>query len=265
MSADAAAEEALALRDRVVAAGWVAPGLAGGAGLAALDAPIRPIDRLAAAGLGWLVPHVRPLQEAVDGMAGDAAAVGSFAEAWLRAADRVDAVRRDLVRSAPAETAAWRGEAAERHRASAVEIAEALRGAAAVAEATGAAARTMGEAAALARTAAGELLDDLVRRLVATTRRAVAAEGGITPAVVADAAEVVDLYRAPIAEQEEKLRRTVRDVEPLLAVADDDHLAALGAPAEGGAAPRPHRPHRAEPRRRLGPAQTWERREIGLD
>src|SRR5919197_894851 len=68
--AGAFAEETLRLLESIKTGEWVKPSITGG-DLAALAATMRPIDELSGAGLDWLVPYVQPLQDVLDGVAGN--------------------------------------------------------------------------------------------------------------------------------------------------------------------------------------------------
>ncbi|HEV8558660.1 MAG TPA: hypothetical protein VGR06_20010 [Actinophytocola sp.] len=211
--AGVSAEEALRLLNSIKTGEWVKPSITGG-DLAALAATMRPIDELSSAGLDWLVPYVQPLQDVLDGMAGNAAVIQSFTDAWQRAAAKVAEVRDQLARRAEAETSEWHGGAADRYRARAQELALALETAAHVAEATGLVARKMGEAVAEARKQVNDLLTDLVRRLISYAKQAVAVEGGVTPNVLAQCTSMIDSYRAPISAIERQLQQTLDSIEP---------------------------------------------------
>jgi uncharacterized protein YukE len=110
------AAESIALLDTLKGERWVAEGLGAGGGMAVLVASIRPIDRLTAEGLGWLVPHVLPLQAAVDRLAGNASVIRSFTDAWQRASGQVGQVQQELTDSVGAIAAQWQGEAADGYR-----------------------------------------------------------------------------------------------------------------------------------------------------
>jgi hypothetical protein len=212
--ADRYAEEALALLNSIKSGEWIPPGLTAGGGLAALDATMRPVDDLPRAGLDWLVPHVQPLQSVLDRLAGQAAVIQSFADAWQRAADKVEEIRDHLSRTSATDTAEWLGPAADAYRGRARELELALQSAAAVSAATGIVARQMGEVVADARRKVNELLTDLVQRLISYARQAIAAEGGVTPNVVSQCTNMINSYREPIAEIERKLEQAMDAIRP---------------------------------------------------
>jgi uncharacterized protein YukE len=193
---------------------WIPEGLAAGAGMAALEATMRPIDELPRAGLDWLVPYVEPLQGVLERMAGKAAVIQSFADAWQRASDQVEEIHQRLADAATRDTADWHGDAADNYRRRARELALALDAAARVASATSIVARQMGEVIADARQKVNDLLTDLVSRLISYARQAVAAEGGVTPNVIAQCTNMINSYQSPIAEIERKLEQALDSVQP---------------------------------------------------
>jgi conjugal transfer/entry exclusion protein len=195
------ADTAVSLRDSMSA-------LPSGGSMAALDAIIRPVDALAAAGIGWLSSYVEPLQQVVDRMAGKSAVIQTFADGWQRGGDAVGQACGQLERAASTATAQWQGGAADAYRRRAAEIVAALRGAAALSAAASMAARAMGEAAAAARQNAGDILTDLVGRLTSYVPKAVAAEGGVTTNVMANATTMISSCQGPMSEVEQRLRQT---------------------------------------------------------
>lgn len=189
---------------------WVAAGLRSGEA-AVVDGGPRPVQRLATAGLGDLVPLVEPMQQAVDRMVVDSSAA-MFADAWQRVADAVERAGQQLVRSARSSEADWTGGAAERYRERAVRTAAVLSGAARVFAANSVATRMMGGVVSAAYKQASDLLDRLVDELISYVRAASSVAGGMTAEVLNEAACLVDSYAQPVAGIEEQLRQTARQL-----------------------------------------------------
>jgi hypothetical protein len=147
-------------------------------------------------------------------MAGQASVIQSFADSWQRAADQVEEIRDQLSRSSATDTSEWLGPAADGYRGRARELALALQSAAAVSAATGIVARQMGEVVADARRKVNDLLTDLVGRLISYARQAIAAEGGVTPNVISQCTNMINSYRQPVAELEQKLEQAMDAVRP---------------------------------------------------
>lgn len=193
---------------------WVPPGMATGGGLTALDQTMRPTADLTTAGLGWLVPHVQPLQSVLDEMTGTAAVVQTWADTSREAAKKLEEIRDQLAARAQAETGEWLGLSGARYRRRARELTEALEGTARTVLAASVMAHQMGELVADARRQVNERLTELVRQLISYARQAVAAEGGVTPNVVARCTEMIRAQSGPIAEIEQRLRKAMDSVRP---------------------------------------------------
>ncbi|HEX6342524.1 hypothetical protein [Umezawaea sp.] len=221
------------------------------AGLNGLDATIRPVEDLAAAGLGRLTGYVQPLQDAVDRMRGNAAVVRTFTDAWTTAAESVLGTAERLTTAVGRETARWHGDSADGYRGRSASTAAALQDAATLAAGLGEVCLSAAEAVAGARRDAGGLLADLVRRLIDFARPAVAAEG-VTTAVLATATSMVDACAGPIAEHEERAGTALARAESAL-------LALVTQPRTRLATRPDHDPEReTPPRTRIRPAP-WER------
>ena len=235
MSTDVAAS-AEEISGNLTGCGWVPGGLSTGSGMAALSDSMRPIDALSAAGLNWLIPKVQPLQDVLDRMTGNASVVQTFADAWQRASQTVAQVQQQLARRAPAATSAWEGDTADRYRRRAGELAENLQAATTTFSALGTAATAMGELVAGARTQVNKQITDLVKALISYARQAVAAEGGVTSNVMAQATSLIGSYVKPIADIEAKLRQTSSALDPLLTgdgTGGGDTAASQGATGRG--------------------------------
>ncbi|WP_086666616.1 WXG100 family type VII secretion target [Lentzea kentuckyensis] len=202
--------------DAIAGCGWVAGGLATGGGMAGLGDSPRPIDQLGSVGLGALTGQVQELQDVVDRLAGNAAVIGSFADTWRRVGESIGEVGERFGGIAESGTAAWQGDSGTGYRNRAAEVTGALRETATLSSMVGTLADTMGQVVAGARRTAGDQLADLVQRLISYVRTASAAEGGVTPNVLAQASSMIDAFREPIVGVEEKLRQSMSNVESLL-------------------------------------------------
>ncbi len=221
--------DATGVCDAVTGCGWLTGGLATGGGMGGLGESTRPIDQLGAAGLGALAAQVQELQDVVDRLAGNATVIGSFADTWRRVGESVGQVGQRLGGIAEPDTAAWQGDSGTRYRNRAAEVTGALRETAELSSMVGTLADRMGQVVAGARRTAGGQLTDLVQRLISYVRTASAAEGGVTPNVLARASGLIDAFRAPIVGVEGELRQSMSNVESLLN-SGDMSAAAAGSP-----------------------------------
>lgn len=191
---------------------WIAGGLSAGGGLTEDDQSAKPIQQLEAAGLGWLVDKVRPLQEVHDRMRLNVSAIRTYADAWQRTGEKISSVADQLAGCVPSDTASWCGVAGDRYRDRAAEMVPALQAAATLAAAKSAASIRMGEVTSDARRQVGELLTRLVGELISYVGQAMAAQGGLTTEIVSQATQMVDSYAKPIAEIENKLAESAENL-----------------------------------------------------
>jgi hypothetical protein len=178
-------------------------------GLQALSAQMRPVDALSAAGLGQLAGLVIPLQGVLDRLAGNASAVHSFVDAWNSVSQRIAQIQQQFGQSVTTGTAEWRGASADKYRQRADDFAKSLAQFAAAAAAAANTAKTTAEAVAAGRSSANDLITDLVQRLISLVRQLMAAEGGMTPTVLAQAGQLVSSFAKPVATVERQVGTTV--------------------------------------------------------
>jgi uncharacterized protein YukE len=200
--------------------------------LAALDATIRPVDALNQNGLGWLAPHLQPLQDVVDRMAGRSSAIQTFVDGWQNASTTVEQAQKQLNSSVSGQLADWQGDAGDLYRGRAKEIGDALGEVGVLAKKLSGLATSVGEATASARQSAGDLLTNLVKQVSSYVQQASAAEGGVTANVMSQAVSMVDSYRQPIDDTEQQLRSTIADAERQLN--GTTQVAAMGSMPEIG-------------------------------
>jgi uncharacterized protein YukE len=178
-------------------------------GLQALSAQMRPVDALSAAGLGQLTGLVIPLQGVLDRLAGNASAVHSFVDSWNSVSQRIVQIQQQFGQSVVAGTAEWQGVSADKYRQRADDFAKSLAQFAAAAAAAANVTKATAQAVATGRSAANDLITDLVQRLISLVRQLMAAEGGMTPMVLAQAGQLVNSFAKPVAGVERQVGSTV--------------------------------------------------------
>jgi len=91
---------------------WIDASVAGlGVALETVGAVIDPIGTLASAGVGWLIEHVQPLQDALDMLAGNPTLVESHAMTWDNVANACFEMSEQLAAAVQADLATWTGAA----------------------------------------------------------------------------------------------------------------------------------------------------------
>lgn len=193
--------------------------------ISALSASMRPVDVLSAAGLGQLAGLVMPLQAVLDRMAGNASDVYAFLDAWVSVSERITHAQARYAAPDDADQPI-------------AEFAAAAREAAAVVQLT---AEVVGQS----RSAANDLITDMVQRLISLVRHLITVEGGMTATVLAQASDLVDTFATPVASIERQARvslaNAVKPINDLIAV-----MTTVGGALDGLAAdllvPVPHQP-----------------------
>ncbi|UJW34457.1 DUF6531 domain-containing protein [Saccharothrix sp. AJ9571] len=209
------AESAVDLANGVSDGSWVEAGLgAVGVGLEVLSMVVDPIGTLASYGVSWLIEHVQPLKEALDWLAGDPPVIQSFSETWANVAAEVNAIAGDLGNEVTNGTAGWQGEGADAYRGAAAEQADALAGAASLADGISAGVMIMGTVVAAVRELVRDLVAELVGKLIAWALEAAATLGFATPVIAAQATAAITKTISKISEFIRKLVKTIGNVSP---------------------------------------------------
>ncbi|BAL91105.1 hypothetical protein AMIS_58850 [Actinoplanes missouriensis 431] len=242
---------------------WVDASLGGvGMSLEALSLVLDPLGSLMSWGVGWLLEHVEPLREALDHLAGDAAAVSAQSSQWQQVAALMSSAHAGYTARVQADTAGWSGEATEAYRAHAGEQLAAMQGIGVAAGGIASAVMGTGLLVALVREIVRDLIADFVATLAVRLPQWLAMEGftlGIaTPAVASQVASLVSSWAGRIRGFVRGLLTSLRNLLPstdglrrildalVMSVGDMARKSPVGGhadatPAAGGspAAPRP--------------------------
>ncbi|MEU8243573.1 hypothetical protein AB0C07_35420 [Actinoplanes missouriensis] len=175
---------------------WVDASLGGaGVSLEALSFVLDPLGGLLSWGVGWLLEHVEPLREALDELAGDAAAVSAQASAWQQVAASMSSAQESYLARVRADTAAWSGDSGDAYRGHAGEHLTTLEGIGVAAGGIAAAVSGAGMLVAMVREIVRDLIADFVATLAVRLPQWLAAEGltlGLaTPVVAGQVASLV--------------------------------------------------------------------------
>jgi len=235
------AESATDLANGIKDGSWVEGGLGAlGVGLEVLSMVIDPIGTLASYGVGWLIEHVRPLKEALDWLAGDPPVIQSFSETWANVAKEVGAIATDLNNEVNSGTAGWRGEGADTYRGNGAEQADAIAGAASLADGISTGVMIMGQVVAVVRELVRELVAELVGKLITWALEAAGTLGFATPLIAAQATTAISRAVTKISDLIRKLVKTIGNVSPRLSRVIDklgeilQKLTRLGGKGGGG-------------------------------
>ncbi|MFC7533857.1 hypothetical protein [Actinoplanes sp. GCM10030250] len=240
---------------------WVDATLGGvGASLDALAVAIDPLGTLAAWGVAWLMEHVRPLQDALDWLAGNPDEITAHAATWSTIAAL------DLPGRLPVEVAGWSGASADAYRAHAREHVAVLQGISVTAGGISSAVEGAGLVVALVRGIVRDLIAQFVVTLAIRLPQWLAMEGlslGLaTPLVAGQAAALVARWVNKI---QHFLRALINSLRHLLPKIDNlskvlDHLRmaadrlARSSPTAHSAGGPPRKPSPDHPRSTTAPS-----------
>lgn len=189
-------EDAVQVSNGIHDNSWVDATVGGiGGSLEAVGLVIDPFGSLTAWGVGWLMEHVKPLQDALDWLAGNPDQIAAHATTWQNVSTASTATHDRYATALRTQITAWHGESADAYRTHATDQLAAIEG---IATATKAIAYAV-EGAGLLVGVVRELVRDLIAQFVATLAARLpqwlAAEGltlGIaTPVVVSQVSVLV--------------------------------------------------------------------------
>jgi hypothetical protein len=175
---------------------WVDGTLGGvGGSLDVLGMVIDPLGSLVAWGVGWLMEHVKPLQEALDRLAGNPDEVAAHATTWRNVSAAADGTHQQFADAVRVQTTDWSGASGDAYRGHAAQQLDAIAGIARASQAISYAVEGAGLLVGLVRGIVRDLIAQFVATLAARLPQWLAEEGltlGIaTPVVVGQVAALV--------------------------------------------------------------------------
>ncbi|KAF0847585.1 DUF6531 domain-containing protein [Nocardia caishijiensis] len=196
---------------------WIETGL-GVVGLAAEAAVlvVDPLGTLAGYGVGWLIEHCEPLQDALDWIAGDPAQIEAYAKTWDNVATRISEVATAQSAAVTADLGEWTGATATAYRSAATNTTNLLTAANGAATAAASAIRMAGGIVSAVREVVRDLVAQTVGRLAVWAAEAVFTAGLATPLVAVQATAYIAKTVAMIAKLFSKLAKTMANLKPLL-------------------------------------------------
>jgi hypothetical protein len=200
---------------------WVDVAL--GAVSATLDAAaivIDPFGQVAAMGAAFLMEHVKPLSDALDAVAGDPDQVAAYSQTWHNAAVAVERAGGDLQSAMDRETLDWTGAAGDAYRAHMNEQLNAILALRNASTAMSEIVQGVGIVVAFARGLVRDLVAQALATLAVRLPTWLAAEGltiGLaTPAVVAQAAELIATWTARVSRVLRGITKTLQKLIPIV-------------------------------------------------
>jgi hypothetical protein len=175
---------------------WVDGSLGGvGTSLDVLGAVTDPLGSLVAWGVSWLMEHVKPLQEALDWLAGNPDEIAAHAATWQNVAQFSAGAGAQYAEAVNQDTAGWQGDSGAAYRRHAGAHVTVLQGISQAAHGISSAVEGAGLLVGLVRGIVRDLIAQFVATLAARLPQWLAEEGvtlGIgTPVVIGQVAALV--------------------------------------------------------------------------
>jgi uncharacterized protein YukE len=187
---------------------WVDGTLGGvGGSLDTLGMAIDPLGSLVAWGVRWLMEHVKPLEEALDWLAGNPDEVAAHAATWRNVSASAAGTHQQYADAVRAQTSGWAGTSGDAYRGHAAQQLEAIRTIATASEAISYAVEGAGLLVGLVRGIVRDLIAQFVATLAARLPQWLA-EAGLTLGLAAPV--VVGQVAALVAKWVNKIQHFIR-------------------------------------------------------
>ncbi|MEV6645801.1 RHS repeat-associated core domain-containing protein [Amycolatopsis sp. NPDC051371] len=234
-------ESAADLKSAIESGDWASVAMgAVGTALDALSMAMDPFGAILAAGVGWLIEHVGPLKEALNGLTGNADEIAAQSETWKNVATELGSVGEDLTGMVKADTASWTGNAGDNYRQRAQDTVTLLETAQKGCEGASSGVKTAGEVVAAVRALVRDIIAELIGHLISWALQVVFTLGIGMTWVVPQVIGAVAKTASKIADLVKRLVTALKALVPLLKRAGDlfgDAAKALKNIKPGKAAP----------------------------
>ncbi|WP_156081365.1 WXG100 family type VII secretion target, partial [Amycolatopsis vancoresmycina] len=114
----------------------------------------------------WLMEHVGPLKDALNGLTGNADEIAAQSETWANVAKELGSVSSDLTDAVKADLQSWSGPASDAYRQRGQDVATTLQAAQKGCEGASSGVKTAGEVVAAVRTLVRDIISELVGHLI---------------------------------------------------------------------------------------------------
>ncbi|SFW88769.1 RHS repeat-associated core domain-containing protein [Amycolatopsis australiensis] len=236
-------ESANDLKSAIESGDWASVAMgAVGTALDALSMAMDPFGAILAAGVGWLMEHVGPLKEALDGLTGNADEIAAQSETWKNIATELGSIGEDLTGMVKTDTASWTGPAADTYRQRAQDTVTLLETARKGCEGASSGVKTAGEVVAAVRALVRDIIAELIGHLISWALQVVFTLGIGLTWVVPQVIGAVAKTASKIADLTKRLVKALQALIPLLKKAGSlfgDAAKALRNIKPGKAAPPP--------------------------
>ncbi|MCU1687965.1 MAG: type secretion protein Rhs [Amycolatopsis sp.] len=237
-------DDAASAYDGIASGSWIEGGIGAlGAGLDVLTMAMNPVGTLISYGLNWLIEHVKPLQDALNQLAGDADQIAAYSQTWKNIATAVDKAAKDLTASVAKDTANWAGAAADAYRANIKNKIDHLGAASTCASAIGTVVEIVGVITGAVRMLVRDMVTQAVGDFVQDALEEVCSLGLGTPVVVAQVVEQVAAWTEKIGAVVKKLINSVEKLRPIMSKLEEIFAAIKTVMSEVHGRPGEAEPH----------------------
>ena len=210
-------DDASSVYDGVTSGNWIEAGLGAVAtGMDALAVATNPIETLISYGLGWLIEHVQPLQDALNWVAGDPDQITAYAQTWKNISQAVGQASKDVTTAVNGQIAHWTGPAADAYRKHASGKIDALTAASTSAATIGTVVEMVGMVVGMVRWQVRTDVTEAIGEIIQDALEEVCTLGLATPVVIAQVVTLVSDWMANIAEWIAKLASTLDKLGPMM-------------------------------------------------
>ncbi|MFI5613045.1 DUF6531 domain-containing protein [Amycolatopsis sp. NPDC051903] len=187
-----------------------------GTGLDALSMAMDPFGAILAAGVSWLMEHVGPLKDALNGLTGNADQIKAQAETWANVAKEIGSIASDMTDAVNSDLQTWTGAAADAYRRRAGDTASLLQSVQKGCEGASSGVKTAGEVVAAVRTLVRDIISELVGHLISWALQVAATLGVGLLWVGGEVASAVAKTASQITQITTKLIKAMKALVPLL-------------------------------------------------
>ncbi|WP_432845515.1 DUF6531 domain-containing protein [Amycolatopsis sp. CA-161197] len=187
-----------------------------GTALDALSVAMDPFGAILAAGVSWLMEHVGPLKDALNGLTGNADQIKAQSETWANVAKELGSVSSDLTDAINADLQSWSGSASDAYRQRGQDLATSLQAAQKGCEGASSGVKTAGEVVAAVRTLVRDIISELIGHMISWALQVVFTLGiglaWVVPQVVSAVAKTASQITGLVT----KLVKALKALVPLL-------------------------------------------------
>ncbi|WP_051124752.1 DUF6531 domain-containing protein [Amycolatopsis benzoatilytica] len=210
-------DDAAGVYDGVQSGSWIEGGIAAlGTGLDMLTVAMNPVGTLISYGLNWLIEHVKPLQDALNQLAGDGDQIAAYAQTWKNVGTATQQAAKDLAATVQKDTANWRGGGADAYRDNLKKKIDHITAAATCANTIGTVVEIVGVVTAAVRCLVRDMITQAVGDFIQDALEEVFSLGLGTPVVVAQVVEQVSAWIEKIGALIKKLINSVEKLRPMM-------------------------------------------------